>query len=107
MPTKQKIDEREQIAHYTRIHHEIPRGRDRNGGKFMSVERTLFAFGGIMVMVTSLLALFHHPYWTWVTLFIGFNCLQSSFTGFCPPSWLMKKFGMKTEAELALESLRQ
>lgn len=73
----------------------------------MSVERTLFAFGGIMVMVTSLLALFHHPYWTWVTLFIGFNCLQSSFTGFCPPSWLMKKFGMKTEAELALESLRQ
>jgi predicted MFS family arabinose efflux permease len=63
----------------------------------MSVERTLFAFGGTMVMLTCLLALFHHPYWTWVTLFIGFNCLQSSFTGFCPPSWLMKKFGMKTD----------
>jgi hypothetical protein len=72
----------------------------------MSVERTLFAFGGIMVMVTSLLALFHHPNWTWFTLFIGFNCLQSSFTGFCPPSWLMKKFGMKTEAELALENAK-
>jgi len=40
--------------------------------------------------------------WTWFTLFIGFNCFQSSFTGFCPPSWLMKKFGLKTEAELAL-----
>ncbi|MBE9565034.1 MAG: DUF2892 domain-containing protein, partial [Proteobacteria bacterium] len=39
----------------------------------MSIERTLFAFGGIMVMLTSLLALFHHPYWTWFTLFIGFN----------------------------------
>jgi hypothetical protein len=75
--------------------------------KVMSVERTLFAFGGTMVMLTCLLALFHHPNWTWVTLFIGFNCLQSSFTGFCPPSWLMKKFGMKTEAELALESLAQ
>jgi hypothetical protein len=74
------------------------------GVSVMSVERTLFAFGGIMVMVTSLLALFHHPNWTWFTLFIGFNCLQSSFTGFCPPSWLMKKFGMKTEAELALEN---
>jgi hypothetical protein len=47
----------------------------------MSVERTLFAFGGTMVMLTSLLALFHHPNWTWVTLFIGFNCLQSSKTG--------------------------
>jgi hypothetical protein len=53
----------------------------------------MFAFGGIMVMLTSLLALFHSPYWTWFTLFIGF----------CPPTMLMKKFGMKTEAELALE----
>ena len=70
----------------------------------MSVERVLFAFGGTMVMLTSLLALFHNPNWTWFTLFIGFNCFQSSFTGFCPPSWLMKKFGMKTEAELALAS---
>jgi hypothetical protein len=68
----------------------------------MSVERTLFAFGGTMVMATSLLALFHHPYWTWFTLFIGFNCFQSSFTGFCPPAWLMKKFGLKSEAQLAL-----
>ena len=68
----------------------------------MSIERALFAFGGIMVMITSLLALFHHPYWTWVTLFIGFNCLQSSFTGFCPPKIVMKKLGLKSEAELAL-----
>ena len=71
----------------------------------MSVERTLFAFGGIMVMLTCLLALFHHPNWTWFTLFIGFKCFQSSFTGFCPPAWLMKKFGLKTEAELATEGL--
>jgi len=69
----------------------------------MSIERAMFAFGGVMVMLTSLLALFHHPNWTWFTLFIGFNCLQSSFTGFCPPTWVMKKFGMKTEAQLALE----
>ena len=69
----------------------------------MSIERALFAFGGVMVMLTSLLALFHSPYWTWFTLFIGFNCLQSSFTGFCPPTMLMKKLGMKTEAQLALE----
>ena len=36
----------------------------------MSVERTLFAFGGTMVMLTSLLALFHNPNWTWVTLLL-------------------------------------
>ena len=70
----------------------------------MTIERALFALGGTMVMLTSLLALFHHPYWTWVTLFVGFNCLQSSFTGFCPPKILMKKFGMKSEAEKALEA---
>ena len=67
----------------------------------MSVERTLFAFGGIMVMLTALLALFHHPYWTWFTLFIGFNCFQSSFTGFCPAAIVMRKLGMKYERELA------
>ena len=69
----------------------------------MSIERVLFALGGIMVMLTSLLAIFHHPNWTWFTLFIGFNCFQSSFTGFCPPRVLIRKFGIKTEAELALE----
>ena len=70
----------------------------------MSTERALFAFGGIMVMLTSLLVLFHSANWTWFTLFIGFHCLQSSFTGFCPPVWVMKKFGLKTEAEIALEN---
>ncbi|MFZ0254538.1 MAG: DUF2892 domain-containing protein [Gammaproteobacteria bacterium] len=69
----------------------------------MSVERALFAFGGVMVMLTSLLALFHNALWTWFTLFIGFNCFQSSFTRFCPPAWAMKKFGLKTEAQMAVE----
>jgi hypothetical protein len=72
----------------------------------MSIERALFAFGGVMVMLTSLLALFHHPYWTWFTLFIGFNCLQSSFTGFCPPRYLLRRFGFKSEQELALSQAK-
>lgn len=67
----------------------------------MSVERGIFAFGGAMVILTSLLALFHNPLWTWFTLFVGLNLLQSAFTGFCPASWVMKKCGMKSEAELA------
>jgi len=68
----------------------------------MSVERAMFLFAGIMIMLTSLLALFHSPLWNWASLFIGFNAFQSSLTGFCPPAWLMKKLGMKTESELAL-----
>jgi len=70
----------------------------------MTIERALFAMGGIMVMLTSLLALFHHPYWTWLTLFVGFNCFQSSFTGFCPPAMLMRKFGLKSAAECAIKN---
>lgn len=70
----------------------------------MSIEKTLFAFAGIMVMATTLLAMFHNPLWSWVTLFVGFNAFQSTFTGFCPPGWLMKKMGMKTESELASKS---
>ncbi len=67
----------------------------------MSIERVLFAFGGVMVMLTSLLALFHHPYWTWFTLFIGSNCFQSSFTRFCPPRSVLRRLEFKSEQELA------
>ena len=67
----------------------------------MTVERAMFIFMGIMIMIASLLALYHNPLWVWFLLFIGFNAFQSAFTGFCPPRWVMKKFGMKTEAELA------
>lgn len=67
----------------------------------MSIERALFAFGGVMVMLSALLTVFHSPNWVWFTLFIGFNCFQSSFTGFCPPKYVMRKLGFKTEVELA------
>ena len=71
----------------------------------MSIERALFAFAGIMVMISALLAMFHHPNWTWLTLFIGFNCFQSAYTGFCPPSLLLRRMGFKTEVELAKEEI--
>ena len=71
----------------------------------MSIERALFAFAGIMVMISALLAMFHHPNWTWLTLFIGFNCFQSAYTGFCPPSLLLRRMCFKTEVELAKEEI--
>ena len=69
----------------------------------MSLERTLMAFAGFMVMLTTLLAIFHHPYWAWVTVFVGFNMFQSSFTGFCPAAMMMKKMGIKTSVEMAAQ----
>jgi hypothetical protein len=35
-------------------------------------------------------------------VFIGANLFQQSFTGFCPASIVMRKFGMKDEHDLAL-----
>ena len=68
----------------------------------MSIERGLFVFAGILIMLTVLLAMFHHPYWAWFTFFIGFNMFQSAFSGFCPAAMIMKKMGMQTAAELAV-----
>ena len=73
----------------------------------MSIERAMRAFIGGMVILSVLLILLHSRHWIWFTLFIGLNALQSAFTGFCPPSWVMKKLGMKTEAEIALRQFQR
>ncbi len=62
----------------------------------MNVERFVLAFAGFMVMLTVILGMVHHPYWHYFTLFIGFNLLQSAFTGFCPLAVILKKMGMTT-----------
>lgn len=69
----------------------------------MSIERVMFAFAGVMAMISALLTNFVHPNFVWFTLFIGFNCFQSAFTGFCPPTIVLRKLGFKTESQLAAE----
>ncbi len=66
----------------------------------MSIERSIFILASVMVIASTLLSMYVNTNWSWFTLFVGANMLQSSFTGFCPPKWLFKKLGMKTEAEL-------
>ena len=67
----------------------------------MSLERRVMAFAGVMVVISALLVLLHHRYWSFFTLFIGANMFQSSFTGFCPAAIVMRKLGARSEAELA------
>jgi len=68
----------------------------------LSVERGVTAFAGFMVLLSVLLTWLVHPGFIWLTVFVGANLLQSSFTGFCPAARVMGKLGMKTEKELAL-----
>ena len=70
--------------------------------KPMSLEHAVEAFAGFMVLLSVALTYFVHPAWMWLTVFVGANLFQQSFTGFCPAAFIMKKlFGFRTEAELA------
>ena len=69
----------------------------------MTVEKAIFAFAGIMVLVSLLFTYFVHANFVWLTAFVGANLLQSAFTGFCPAAIVLKKvFGLPTEAQKAL-----
>ena len=67
----------------------------------MTVERAVTAFAGFMVLLSLALWWLVHPGFIFLTAFVGFNLLQSSFTGFCPAATVFRKLGIKTEAEAA------
>ena len=61
----------------------------------MTIDKIVLALAGIMVLLSLTLSHYHSVNWLWFTAFVGFNLLQSSFTGFCPPAILLKKLGFK------------
>ncbi len=67
----------------------------------MSVERSVDAFAGFMVLLSLALAYFVHPGFVWLTVFVGANLFQQAFTGFCPAAMLMRKLGVRSERQLA------
>jgi hypothetical protein len=67
-----------------------------NGGIDMNIDRIVFAFAGVMILITLLLSRFHSAYWLWFTAFIGANLAQASFTGFCPLASILKFMGIKS-----------
>jgi hypothetical protein len=67
----------------------------------MTVERIMRILAGFMILLSLALAHFTGQIdltgmsWLWFTTFIGLNLLQSGFTGFCPPEFLLKRMGFK------------
>ena len=61
----------------------------------MTIDKAVFAFAGIMIVLTVALSQYHSPNWLWFTAFIGVNIFQSVFTGFCPLVNILKKAGVK------------
>jgi hypothetical protein len=69
----------------------------------MSIERGVDAFAGFMVLLSVLLTQLVHPYFMWLTVFVGANLFQQAFTGVCPAAWVMRKAGMRSERDRALD----
>lgn len=61
----------------------------------MNLDRAVLAFAGLMVLVSVALAHWVSPNWLWLTVFVGLNLIQSSFTGFCPAALVFKAFGAR------------
>jgi hypothetical protein len=59
----------------------------------MKLENIIRALAGTLVLVSLALAHYVDPNWIWLAVFVGFNLLQSAFTGFCPAEMLLKKLG--------------
>ncbi|MEJ2087384.1 MAG: DUF2892 domain-containing protein [Gammaproteobacteria bacterium] len=70
----------------------------------MSLERSVEAFAGFMVLLSVALTYFVHPWFVWLTVFVGANLFQQAFTGFCPAALVMRKLGIRSERELATGS---
>jgi len=62
----------------------------------MNIDRIVFAFAGVMILLSLGLSQIHHVYWLFLAAFVGANLLQSAFTGFCPLAKMLKSLGADT-----------
>lgn len=77
----------------------------------MTTENIIRIFAGTMILVSLALGVpaspvFHSTYWLWLTAFVGVNLFQFGLTGFCPLDVVLKKLGVKTAEQCALERSR-
>jgi hypothetical protein len=64
----------------------------------MSLDRSILAFAGFMVLLSVALTAWVSPLFVWFTVFIGLNLFQSAFTGFCPAAMAFRRLGVKSGA---------
>jgi hypothetical protein len=59
----------------------------------MTAESFIRVLAGSFVLLGTALSAFVSPWWLLLPAFVGLNLIQSAFTGFCPPTILLRKFG--------------
>lgn len=71
----------------------------------MTVERTVHAFAGTVILLSLALSRLASPWFLLVTAFVGANLLQSAFTRFCPLAILLRRAGMHDPVPVEARSL--
>nr|WP_321270041.1 DUF2892 domain-containing protein [uncultured Tolumonas sp.] len=61
----------------------------------MTVDKAVRALAGTMVLLSVALTYWLTPWFVLLTIFVGANLLQSTFTGFCPAESVFRKMGLK------------
>jgi hypothetical protein len=64
----------------------------------MRIESFIRLLAGTFVLLGIGLAQFISPWWMLLPAFVGANLIQSVFTGFCPPSLVLRQLGWLDDA---------
>ena len=72
--------------------------REETGESFMSIDRAVMGFAGLLILASLLLTLAMSQWWLVLTALVGANLLQASFTGFCPAALLFRRLGLRPGA---------
>ncbi|MBF0259429.1 MAG: DUF2892 domain-containing protein [Desulfamplus sp.] len=62
----------------------------------MNIDKIVFAFAGILILLSVIFAVSHSIHWLWLTAFVGANMTQAAFTGFCPLAYVLKSIGIES-----------
>jgi hypothetical protein len=64
----------------------------------MRLDLKIRVLAGSLVLLSLLLSLAVSRQWLWLAAFVGFNLIQSSFSGFCPAEKILNRFSAKSTA---------
>lgn len=59
----------------------------------MKIESLIRLLAGFVTLAGVALTHFVSPWWLLLPTFVGLNLIQSVFTGFCPPSLILRQLG--------------
>jgi hypothetical protein len=64
----------------------------------MCVESAIYVLAGTLVLTGTILAALVSPWWLLLPGFVGFNLVQSAFTGFCPAEIIFRRLGLRSRS---------